>query len=78
MKSCLSLLAALLVMVLLAAAGYWAYQKTLRLGESERACAHSAFERHQPHSHECHGICPHRNHEARPFAGPLSTRPGKE
>ena len=27
MKSCLSLLAALLVMVLLAAAGYWAYQK---------------------------------------------------
>jgi hypothetical protein len=28
MKSCLSLLAALLVMVLLAAAGYWAYQKS--------------------------------------------------
>lgn len=27
MKSCLSLLAALLVMMLLAAAGYWAYQK---------------------------------------------------
>ncbi|MGC2183314.1 MAG: hypothetical protein WA637_08555 [Terriglobales bacterium] len=27
MKSCMSLLAALLVMVLLAAAGYWAYQK---------------------------------------------------
>jgi hypothetical protein len=27
MKSCLSLLAALLVMVLLAAAGYWAYQR---------------------------------------------------
>ncbi len=78
MKSCLSLLAALLVMVLLAAGGYWAYQKNTAPASQSGHVLTAVSSDTSFTLTNATNVCPDGDHEARRFAGPISTRPGKE